>query len=138
MDPVIATALQQATGVPPPPTARDYETYISHFRQNYIVKARTHRIWDWAGVVAGVLTLVAVIMQIVRVYQLRSACAISYYFLIGNLGVQALWLTYGIGNGYWVNILTGSVGVIVIAYMLILKIKYDGNESACKTISDAS
>lgn len=123
--------LQQATGIPPPSAVTQPNDYLQHLRENFVLKPKVAGLWNYAGLAAGLLTLAATIVQIVKVYEMKSACAISYFFLIGNLFVQGLWLTYGLGNGYWVNILTGSIGVLIIAYILVLKYNYDGDESQC-------
>ena len=89
-------------------------------------------IWNVIGIVAGVISIVAMVPQIVVIHERQSACDISHAFLYGNLVVQMLWLTYSIGNKLWINALFAAGFATMVVYMMVVKKQYDAG-NACNT-----
>lgn len=76
------------------------------------------------GFLAGTLTTIAFIPQLVRIWRRRSAEDVSLaMFLIFTSGVL-LWLWYGVLIGSWPIILTNSVTAALAAVILVLKVRY--------------
>jgi MtN3 and saliva related transmembrane protein len=91
------------------------------------------RFASWIGLLAGVLTSVSYIPQIVKIYRTHEATDISWRtYLILAAGV-GLWVLYGIVNSDNVIVVTNSVGLLLIAIVLTLKVRYrrhsDGREN---------
>lgn len=85
----------------------------------------THETIELIGMIAGMLTTLAYVPQVVKVWRSRSARDISLgMFLLMNLGI-ALWLGYGL--------LINSPGLIganlvtlgLTAAVLVAKLKFD-------------
>ena len=82
-------------------------------------------VWaDFIGQAAGMLICVSLIPQLIRVYKLKSAYEISTAFtsimLLGLLG----WVVYGIYFRLVPVILWDSIGFILVAILLVFKMKY--------------
>ena len=79
---------------------------------------------DLLGLLAGALTTVAFIPQVVQAWRTRSTHDISAaMFVTFSLGV-ALWLCYGIALGAWPVILANVVTLILSIIILYLKLRY--------------
>lgn len=77
------------------------------------------------GVVAGLLTTVAYLPQVIKVWRSRSARDISLaMFLLMNAGI-ALWLTYGLLIGSPGLILANGATLCLTAAVLVGKLKFD-------------
>jgi MtN3 and saliva related transmembrane protein len=77
------------------------------------------------GIIAGILTTVSFLPQLVKIVKSKSAKDISLLmFLIFTLGIL-LWLLYGILTLTLAIIIANSVTIILALSILILKIKYD-------------
>lgn len=77
------------------------------------------------GLVAGLLTTVAYLPQVIKVWRSRSARDISLsMFLLMNMGI-ALWLTYGLLIGSPGLILANGVTLCLTAAVLVAKLKFD-------------
>jgi MtN3 and saliva related transmembrane protein len=76
------------------------------------------------GLVAGLLTTVSILPQVIRVYRLRSAYEISLMynvlFLIGGI----LWLIYGVYDRLFPVMLWNALATVLVATLLIAKLKY--------------
>jgi MtN3 and saliva related transmembrane protein len=79
---------------------------------------------EYLGYIAGVLTTVCYVPQIVRVFRLRSAREISLPFTVLLLTGVAAWLCYGVLLGLFPMVLWNSIGVIIVATLLYAKLKY--------------
>jgi MtN3 and saliva related transmembrane protein len=79
---------------------------------------------DLLGYAAGFLTTFALVPQIVRVYQLKSAHEISILFNTSMLLGIFAWLAYGIILGLVPLIVWNSIGASFTALLLISKVKY--------------
>lgn len=79
---------------------------------------------DWIGGIAGFLTTVAFVPQVVKIWTTKSADDISVLmFAIFTLGV-ALWLVYGLMLGALPIILANVVTLLLAVTVLVLKARY--------------
>jgi MtN3 and saliva related transmembrane protein len=77
------------------------------------------------GMIAGALTTLAYVPQVVKVWRTRSARDISLgMFLLMNVGI-ALWLVYGIMIGSPGLIGANLVTLGLTAAVLVAKLKFD-------------
>jgi MtN3 and saliva related transmembrane protein len=77
------------------------------------------------GIAAGLLTTLAYVPQVLKVWRSRSARDISLsMFLMMNLGI-ALWLAYGLLIGSPGLILANSATLGLTAAVLVAKLKFD-------------
>lgn len=79
---------------------------------------------DWIGLLAGTLTTVAFIPQVIKIWRSKKADDISVsMFLIFTVGV-ALWMIYGIQIASLPVMLANAVTMILALVILILKYCY--------------
>ena len=79
---------------------------------------------EYLGLVAGLLTNLAVIPQILRIYKTKSARDISFlYNTMMFIGAIA-WLAYGVISGRASLILWNTLGVILNGWLLTAKFRY--------------
>lgn len=77
---------------------------------------------DLLGTIAGVLTTVAFVPQVWRVWKTRSARDISLgMYLVFTTGV-GFWLAYGLVLGAWPIVVANSVTLILTGTVLALKL----------------
>jgi MtN3 and saliva related transmembrane protein len=77
------------------------------------------------GLVAGTLTTVSFIPQVVRTWKTRSTHDLSLMmFLIFAIGV-ACWLGYGFVLGAWPIIIANSVTLVLVGVILYFKLRYE-------------
>lgn len=84
------------------------------------------KVWVFVGVLAAVISLAAIIFQIVQIVETQSAEDISYVYLAGLLIVQILWALYAAAHQVWVSLTSAILGSITIAVIIGLKGHYDG------------
>ncbi len=79
---------------------------------------------DWIGLLAGTLTTVAFIPQVIKIWRSKKADDISIsMFLIFTVGV-GLWMIYGIQIASLPVMLANAVTMILALIILILKYSY--------------
>lgn len=79
---------------------------------------------DWLGTVAGSLTTVAFLPQVIKTWRTRSAQDISgLTFALFGSGV-ALWLLYGLMLDLWPVILANGVTLVLSLVILWFKLRY--------------
>lgn len=79
---------------------------------------------EWVGGLAGTLTTIAFIPQVMKTWRSGSAEDISLFmFLLFSTGV-ALWLIYGIAIGSVPVIAANAVTLTLASSILALKIRY--------------
>lgn len=79
---------------------------------------------DWIGLLAGTLTTVAFIPQVIKIWLTKKADDISIsMFLIFTVGV-GLWMIYGIQIASLPVMLANAVTMILALIILILKYSY--------------
>jgi MtN3 and saliva related transmembrane protein len=77
---------------------------------------------DLLGTIAGILTTVAFVPQVWRVWKTRSARDISLgMYLVFTTGV-GFWLAYGLVLGAWPIVVANSVTLILTGAVLALKL----------------
>lgn len=78
------------------------------------------------GLVAGSLTTLAFVPQVVKTWRTRSAADIStFMFLLFSAGVF-LWLLYGIALGALPVILANGITLALALVVLLLKFRFRG------------
>lgn len=100
------------------------------------------RLWgftagDCFGLFAGILSFIAIMVQIGLIYQRKSACDISMGFILINIVVQLATFTFGIMNQMRVQVITGTGGMLVVGWLLALKLQFDrgGKCSAVREVA---
>jgi MtN3 and saliva related transmembrane protein len=79
---------------------------------------------DWLGYLAALLTTLAFLPQVIRIWRTRSARDVSLpTFLMFTSGV-ALWLAYGIALGVWPIILANTLTLVFSAAILVMKLRF--------------
>jgi len=81
-------------------------------------------IWELVGSLAGLLTTLSFLPQVIKTYRTRSAKDLSLgMFLLFTLGVL-MWLIYGIGIQKTPIIVANSVTLILAGMILIAKFRF--------------
>ena len=76
------------------------------------------------GIVAGSLTTLAFIPQVVKIWRTRSTHDISLgMFLLFSTGL-VLWLVYGVLTGSWPIIIANAVTLVLALTILYFKLRY--------------
>lgn len=76
------------------------------------------------GIVAGTMTTVSFIPQVIKIYRMKDAKELSMVtFCVFSCGVF-LWLIYGIVAAEWPIILANGVTLVLILLIIAMKIKY--------------
>lgn len=79
---------------------------------------------NWLGGLAGILTTVAFLPQVIKTWRSRSAGDISgSTFVLFASGV-ALWLLYGLQLGLWPVIAANGVTLLLALAILWFKLRY--------------
>jgi len=79
---------------------------------------------EWLGVVAGVLTTISFVPQVLRTHRTRSARDLSAPMLVlFNAGIL-MWLAYGLLIGSSGLILANGATMALSAYILAMKIRF--------------
>ena len=79
---------------------------------------------DFLGILAGTLTTISFIPQVLRIVQTRSAHDISLgMFTVFAIGT-ALWLTWGIAQGALPVIIANFVTLVLSIVIMVLKWRY--------------
>ena len=79
---------------------------------------------EYLGLVAGFLSTVALVPQIMRVYKLKSAREISILYNTSLLLGIILWMVYGIMLGLVPIIIWNIIGAVLTCLLLLAKLKY--------------
>lgn len=76
------------------------------------------------GFLAAILTTIAFVPQVRKVWRTRSAKDVSLgMYSLFTLGV-AMWLVYGILIGAWPVILANAITLVLAGAVLLMKIKF--------------
>jgi MtN3 and saliva related transmembrane protein len=79
--------------------------------------------YDWIGMLAGVLTTLALLPQVVKVVREKDTRAISLgMYTIYTVGV-ALWFVYGMVLHSWPMIIANSLTLVLAIIILIMKLR---------------
>jgi MtN3 and saliva related transmembrane protein len=79
---------------------------------------------EYLGFLAGALTTLCYIPQIIRVFRLKSAKEISIPFTLMLLVGVLLWLVYGIFAALAPVIVWNSIGFVIASVLLYSKLRY--------------
>ena len=79
---------------------------------------------DVVGFVAGTLTTIAFLPQVVHTVRTRSTGDLSLPMWIAFTAGVALWLAYGILLGAWPIIVPNAITVVLAMTVLALKIRH--------------
>jgi MtN3 and saliva related transmembrane protein len=80
---------------------------------------------DLIGSVAAVLTSVAFLPQVLRVWRTRSARDISLGMYAAFTAGVACWIAYGLLIGAWPVVAANLVTFLLACTVLLLKLRYD-------------
>ena len=78
---------------------------------------------DWVGMVAGLLTTVAFVPQVMKTWSTRSARDFSLKMLVLFTAGVGLWLVYGVMIGALPVIVPNVVTLVLSAYILGVKLR---------------
>jgi MtN3 and saliva related transmembrane protein len=79
---------------------------------------------EFLGFIAGVLTTLSLVPQIIRVFRLKSAREISTTFTSLLLAGMLIWLVYGIVGGLVPVMLWNAIGAALVGTLLYAKMRY--------------
>ena len=82
--------------------------------------------FTFVGFVAGMLTTVAFLPQVLYTYRKRSAEGRSYTTLITFRAGVLLWFIYGLHLRSWPMILANGVTLVLQLPLLLMKLRYGG------------
>lgn len=85
---------------------------------------------DLIGLLAGALTTVAFVPQLLKIYATKSGKDVSArMFVMFSIGV-ALWLVYGIMIGSLPVIIANLLTLVLALAIMVLKVRYGRREAA--------
>jgi MtN3 and saliva related transmembrane protein len=76
------------------------------------------------GLLAGGLTTVAFLPQLLKTWKSKSAEDVSLVMLVTFCSGVGLWLIYGVMIGAWPIVLANLITLLLALAMLFLKLKY--------------
>jgi MtN3 and saliva related transmembrane protein len=80
----------------------------------------------WIGIVAGILTSVSMLPQLIKILKEKDAQNVSIVMIIVLICGLSVWIVYGVMREDWPLIVTNSFSVLVNTLILIFRIKYSG------------
>lgn len=78
---------------------------------------------DWIGMIAGTLTTLAFLPQVMQVFKTKSTEDISLVMYVVFITGVAFWLLYGILLGAWPVIIANIVTFILALIVLVMKLR---------------
>ena len=79
---------------------------------------------DWLGTVAGILTTIAYLPQVIKVWRSHSAGDISMgMYAVLSAGI-ACWLAYGWILSIWPVIIANAVTLVLVAAVIAMKLRW--------------
>lgn len=79
---------------------------------------------DWVGSIGAVLTTLAFVPQVLRIWKTRSARDISLPMYVTFTGGVLFWLAYGVLLGSWPIIGANIVTLILALAVIVMKLKF--------------
>lgn len=79
---------------------------------------------QYIGYIAGVLTVVSFLPQVVRTWRTKQTEDLSLGMFALLITAGALWITYGVLTGDWPVIATNLGTVILNCVIIVAKIRY--------------
>ena len=80
----------------------------------------------WIGIVAGILTSISMLPQLIKILKEKDAQNVSIVMIIVLISGLSVWIVYGVMREDWPLIVTNSFSVLVNTLILIFRIKYSG------------
>ena len=77
------------------------------------------------GYVAGAITALTFLPQVIKTWREKSAKDISLLMFLIAAANEILWIVYGVLKSDWVIILTNAVVLAMSLTMIILKFRYN-------------
>jgi MtN3 and saliva related transmembrane protein len=81
--------------------------------------------WAYIGFLAGILTTIGFLPQVIKSYRSKSAKDVSLRQPLLLLAGMSMWLVYGIHLQDWAIILANIVSIALNICIVVLKISYD-------------
>jgi MtN3 and saliva related transmembrane protein len=78
---------------------------------------------ETVGLVAGALTTVSFVPQVIKTWRTRSAGDFSLPMLLLFVAGIALWLAYGLMAQAWPVIYANAITLVLSAYILVVKLR---------------
>lgn len=79
---------------------------------------------DWLGTVAGAITALTFLPQVIKTFKEKSAKDVSLAMFIIAAVNETMWIVYGFLKADWVIILTNTVVLCFSLIMIVLKFRY--------------
>lgn len=79
---------------------------------------------DWLGLIAGSLTTISFIPQVVRIWRTKKGDDISTSMFVIFIAGVTLWLCYGILLEAWPVIAANAITLVLAMVILVLKFRY--------------
>jgi MtN3 and saliva related transmembrane protein len=79
---------------------------------------------DILGLIAGTLTTIAFVPQVLKTWTTKSAKDVSLVMMISFCVGVFLWLVYGLAIGAMPVIVSNAVTLVLALLIVVLKIKY--------------
>ena len=79
---------------------------------------------DILGYIAGTITIISFVPQIIKSYKTKSVKDLSILMLIMIITSILLWLAYGVLVGNKPIIIVNGIYALVVAFQFYLKIRY--------------
>jgi MtN3 and saliva related transmembrane protein len=76
------------------------------------------------GIIAGILTAISMMPQLIKTIREKKAGEISPFMLLLLMSGLAMWVWYGSVRNDWPLIITNSFSFLLNSAMLILRLKY--------------
>lgn len=84
---------------------------------------------DFLGAVAGVITTLTILPQVIKTVKEKSVKDISLMMFVIAAVNEAMWIVYGTLKNDWVIILTNAVILCLSLTMIYLKFAYASKEA---------
>ena len=79
---------------------------------------------EWIGLLAGLLTTIAFVPQVLRTRRTGRAADFSLPMLLLFVSGVGLWLAYGLMSGSRPMILANAVTLLLASYILVVKLRH--------------
>ena len=100
---------------------------LDDLERRFYIYRKPHPWYNFIGIVAGIVSLVAIIPQIAQIVDRQSACDLSMTFLLGTFLVQMLRVWYSFGNKLYLNGFFALATALITFSMVLLKKHYDSD-----------
>ena len=79
---------------------------------------------DWLGTAAGILTTIAYLPQVIKVWRSRSTRDVSMgMYAVLSAGITC-WLAYGWILSIWPVIIANAVTLVLVAAVIVMKLRW--------------